>query len=320
METLEHAGVTYVKVTTLAKKFKYTADYIGQLCRTGKVDCQLVGRAWFVSESSLVAHKSDRYKQSLPPEVLSKINVIPVMQDAEKTSVYPTLSKHVHKHFEERTFPVQKIQGGSQLSYNKTSYLSDDSSTHLRVLPVAKEKPFRHTESAKEEIKVVAEHITIRNDSKKVTKLTFSPLPEVSLRGTIAVKSLDTEDKYQRSEPVRLLDFPPESFTSNPLPRVAFKSEVVTVPSSARDTRHANLPISTGAFSSELVSPDVSHKKLQLGPLFLPLVVVVSASCTLALLSFSTLVVSDGFVIHETWQLNVAQAITAISFFFETTL
>src|SRR3989338_4086292 len=34
----------------------YDPDYIGQLCRGGKLECKRVGRIWFINEKSLVGH------------------------------------------------------------------------------------------------------------------------------------------------------------------------------------------------------------------------------------------------------------------------
>ena len=47
----------YIKASTIAKHLGYTSDYVGQLCRSGKVDAQLVGRSWFVAEDSLREYK-----------------------------------------------------------------------------------------------------------------------------------------------------------------------------------------------------------------------------------------------------------------------
>lgn len=52
----------YSKASDIARELGYTADYVGQLCRAGKVDAQLVGRSWYVSEDSLRAHKKTRYR------------------------------------------------------------------------------------------------------------------------------------------------------------------------------------------------------------------------------------------------------------------
>ncbi len=54
----------YVKATDIARELGYTADYVGQLCRAKKVDAQLVGRSWYVSESSIRHHKKNRYRST----------------------------------------------------------------------------------------------------------------------------------------------------------------------------------------------------------------------------------------------------------------
>ncbi len=65
MEEISVKGEIYVKTSILAKKLGYTSDYIGQLCRAGAVNAQLVGRSWYVSEESLRQHKKNRYRSNL---------------------------------------------------------------------------------------------------------------------------------------------------------------------------------------------------------------------------------------------------------------
>ena len=67
MDTVNVKGVNYEKASLLAKEFKYTSDYLGQLCRARKVDCQLIGRTWYINRDSLVNHKSSRYTKSVTP-------------------------------------------------------------------------------------------------------------------------------------------------------------------------------------------------------------------------------------------------------------
>ena len=64
MEVISIDGIEYEKVTSVAKRFKYTTDYIGQLCRAGKVEAKLIGRTWYVHAPSLKNHKSVRYQKS----------------------------------------------------------------------------------------------------------------------------------------------------------------------------------------------------------------------------------------------------------------
>ena len=50
-------GKNYISAKRAAKIINYAQDYIGQLCRSEKLDCRMVGRSWFVTEESLLAHR-----------------------------------------------------------------------------------------------------------------------------------------------------------------------------------------------------------------------------------------------------------------------
>lgn len=316
MDTLEHEGITYVKVATLAKKYKYTTDYIGQLCRAGKVDCQLVGRAWFVREESLVNHKSDRYKQTVAAEPLSKVKVFSDDETVEKTAVYPTLSKHAHRHFEDRfgsvmSLPRQHHQSTSPVS---STYFADDSSMHLSVNSNKNHHERENYVPVPTIVDEDVEYIKVRQSVIKPIKLTFSPLPEVTLRGSLSVKSLDTEEKYDPSEPVLHTDFRAEIDDEKSYLAPSFPARRPrTLAHVSPDSFVVQTPQRT---SSLVVVPDTSSL---LSPIFLPLVIVGSAVCVVCLLSLSSLVESDGLVLKQSWRFNVAQAVTAISFLFENT-
>ncbi len=53
-------GKTYISVGRASKKLGYTADYIGQLCRAGKIDAKMIGRTWYVEWESLKNHKKSK--------------------------------------------------------------------------------------------------------------------------------------------------------------------------------------------------------------------------------------------------------------------
>lgn len=65
MEEISFKGEKYVKASIIAEKLGYTADYVGQLCRSKQVDATLVGRSWYVSEKSIGEHKKSRYRSTL---------------------------------------------------------------------------------------------------------------------------------------------------------------------------------------------------------------------------------------------------------------
>jgi len=64
MNTITIDSKKYVKATDIARELGYTADYVGQLSRARKVDAQLVGRSWYVSEDSIREHKQSRYRST----------------------------------------------------------------------------------------------------------------------------------------------------------------------------------------------------------------------------------------------------------------
>ena len=57
MDELVIGDKVYVSSKKAAKLTGYAKDYVGQLCREGKVEARLVGRNWYVLEGSILAHR-----------------------------------------------------------------------------------------------------------------------------------------------------------------------------------------------------------------------------------------------------------------------
>ncbi len=51
-------GKKYISSKRASEISEYASDYIGQLCRANKLDCRMIGRAWFVTEESIHLHKA----------------------------------------------------------------------------------------------------------------------------------------------------------------------------------------------------------------------------------------------------------------------
>lgn len=58
-ESMNFFGKKYITARQAAFKSGYSQDYIGQLCRSGKIDARRVGRAWYVLESGLIAYEQE---------------------------------------------------------------------------------------------------------------------------------------------------------------------------------------------------------------------------------------------------------------------
>lgn len=57
MDELVVDGEKYISSGRAARLSGYAKDYIGQLCRAGKVDAKMVGRSWYVKESAIKEHR-----------------------------------------------------------------------------------------------------------------------------------------------------------------------------------------------------------------------------------------------------------------------
>ena len=52
-------GRKYISARRGAMLVGYNSDYVGQLSRAGKLHAKLVGRSWYVSEESILQHKTN---------------------------------------------------------------------------------------------------------------------------------------------------------------------------------------------------------------------------------------------------------------------
>gem|GEM_PF-5288417 len=68
-------GIAYIPVKRAAMLADYTADYVGQLCRAKKLEATRVGRAWYVSENSIIAHKEGQILKETPQAEVQEFDV-----------------------------------------------------------------------------------------------------------------------------------------------------------------------------------------------------------------------------------------------------
>jgi len=75
MNELTIDGKVYVSSKRAAEITGYAKDYIGQMCREGRVEARLVGRAWYVLESSLREHRFGSGTKESEPEAPAKPSI-----------------------------------------------------------------------------------------------------------------------------------------------------------------------------------------------------------------------------------------------------
>lgn len=94
METLVLEGKTYVKASKAAQSSGYTSDYVGQLCRGGKVDAHLVGRSWYVNIDDLDSHRAEFKRAS---RVKAREQVRKTLEERKKEEI-ESKAKHYASH------------------------------------------------------------------------------------------------------------------------------------------------------------------------------------------------------------------------------
>lgn len=66
MEELLIEDKKYISLKRAAKDTGYAKDYVGQLCREGKVQARLIGRNWYVLETAMQDHRFGAPKAAEP--------------------------------------------------------------------------------------------------------------------------------------------------------------------------------------------------------------------------------------------------------------
>ncbi len=184
MEVVSIDGVEYVKASQIAKQFRYTSDYVGQLCRSGKIDAKLVGRTWYVNPHSLEGHKTNRYVKGLD----EKTEILTNKKGVSRTDVEPVIRKETAKGM--ISVPEGSQQFLKRIVWQPVKY-EHDTSELLPPLRAAAEPVSIPVDIAD------ATKVRIKNASQD-TILTTDSLPEVALTGTIAVDQID--DDFDNSE------------------------------------------------------------------------------------------------------------------------
>lgn len=174
-----------MKASEVAKRFKYTQDYVGQLCRSGKVDARLVGRSWYVELDSVSKYRKNKHatQKTKASEVTSA--------GSEKLIKINRIKKSVEPVVRSKTLRLAK-QGKSFAKQSKDSKVIYESSDEGHVVPINNrfDSQLRTPSQLPKEVtkNKPAKRILVKTQKRKAeTVFTSEKLPEVSLSGNVQV-------------------------------------------------------------------------------------------------------------------------------------
>ncbi len=178
MDVLTVGGKEYVKASVIARELGYTADYVGQLCRSHRVRAKLVGRSWFVDRDSIAQHKTTRYRST-------------------QTKAKESLKEEVRFRLEQTANPVQ-----SSPHYYRTTgkpsftYVNDES----ELIPIVQKTPKVGTLAVG---LADAVPVSVTSDASGY-RMNAPKLPVIRFRGSLKVSEI-SEDELIAKEGERII-------------------------------------------------------------------------------------------------------------------
>jgi hypothetical protein len=85
MDELVIDNLVYIPSKKAAAITGYAKDYVGQLCREGRIEAKLVGRSWYVLESSVREHRFGKISASPSPVPSAPVPESPVTEEEMPT-------------------------------------------------------------------------------------------------------------------------------------------------------------------------------------------------------------------------------------------
>ncbi len=184
MDTVMFDGVQYVKASVAAKEFHYTSDYIGQLCRSKKIDARLVGRTWFVSPKSIREHKQTKYqKTSRVDDAQDTVNdtKIPPKTKPSRKEISPVITSKTAK-----LMSNNALQARPDISASRKLivWYEPDQETLIPHLT----KKIQPSKTVRIE-QVGAKKVKVSSEKKRQVSFSPSVLPDVALSGKLTITS-----------------------------------------------------------------------------------------------------------------------------------
>jgi hypothetical protein len=212
-------GKEYVPSKEASKLSGYASDYVGQLCRAGKLDCTMVGRSWYVSRDSILKHKLEN--QEFAHRYEGKVYRAIQTSTADIKSAVLKSKRSLQA---EKNFPGNLVNTRSKNDYKPLSYESEE----IDLFPKLKEK----NHDVEIPIKIVArepepEHTyeaPVVNHISEVIETPYSETEKLIVK-TITLPSFNLLEKNYIHAP-RVRRSKPAYFTASPYSPSAHNKKV----------------------------------------------------------------------------------------------
>src|SRR3989344_308211 len=99
-ENLVFEGKKYILSRVAARLTKYSNDYIGELCRSGKIKARQIGKLWYIEKDSLLEYKSQNGKQGFGAQKIINARKetpyeSPFVSSKEKSALIPPIENKI---------------------------------------------------------------------------------------------------------------------------------------------------------------------------------------------------------------------------------
>lgn len=192
----------YISSKQAAKMTGYAKDYIGQLCREGRVPARLVGRSWYVLEAAIQDHRfgtaAVEPEVKAPPEAEVSAPLSSHMQAprymAGTEDILPSINELTEPvAAEEEAIQEEESQGNLQDSWHAWF-------EHANVAPIAVSEPL--TSSVEEPETLENESVEVNIPVRAIHHSLYQPEKEEVLPQIVKHYSapIDIEERYTAPE------------------------------------------------------------------------------------------------------------------------
>lgn len=194
METLQIDGITYQKVSSAARDTGYTSDYVGQLCRAGKINAKLVGRTWYVEKDAIGGHKREKVRSNSSQTRKSIASELKVQSETNRTT---SVAMH----------PLFASKSRERLLTEEVRYEKDENN----LIPIVRNEIAHETSHQIQVLK----SIEVLSEEEMPEEVPETPKTEVKWNGTIVVAPVeDVEEPAVDDEAAVVTEAQGKSFSA----------------------------------------------------------------------------------------------------------